>query len=198
MVDGRRKGNAFEVEVAYAVSNWVRPVADGWESRDMPPPFRRRPADKDSMPTDWLGGRDLIHRPDVFFPFSVECKKYADWSIDTLFLRPTKIQLGWWNQCVEQADDIGLAPLLILGRNNAPPCCILRSGHWDMVLSAVNHGREMRTHLGASPVAVILFEDLCRLPVAWLERMRETVKKSPHAGGEVRAGEQARSRVRGY
>lgn len=187
MVDGRRKGNGFEVEVAYAIADWLCPVSGGWKAKDALPPFRRRPADKDNMPTDWLGGRDLIHRPEVYFPFSVECKKYADWSIDTLFMKPTKVQLGWWTQCVQQADDIQLCPLLILGRNGMEPVCVLRADHWETLLGTAKWSRCAYTTLVHSNVVIVPFIDFRSVPPLWLPRMIGYTSESPHAGGRASA-----------
>lgn len=117
MVDGRRKGNAFEVDVAYILSDWVCPLAGGWRASPMSPPFRRMPADKDAYPTDWVGGRDIIHVPHVYFPFSIECKKQEGWTIDSLLAKKTKMLLSWWEQTVAQATKLGLHPMLILARN---------------------------------------------------------------------------------
>jgi hypothetical protein len=131
VVDGRRKGNAYENAVARPLSEWLAPHNDSVNYRTCPVSsllFRRRPADNDNIVTDWVGGRDLLHRPDLCFPFSVECKAWeVSFELHALF--STGAIWVWWNQAEEQAraqtrrnEELArtwpvVAPLLIFTKN---------------------------------------------------------------------------------
>lgn len=182
MVDGRRKGNSFEVEVAYLVADWIVPLPEGWEERGSPPPFRRRPADKDSLPSNWLGGRDIMHHPEVWFPFSVECKNDEDWSVDTLFVRPRASNVRWWDQCCRQAVDIGLEPLLILARARAETMVVMQERTHDLL--GINMGRYLRFSIGASTLRMFPLADLLRVPPKTLRRLGPYLPADAQTGGK--------------
>lgn len=129
MTDGRGKGEQYENEMAYAISEWAAPRSDKqpWK-RFMAAylPFRRRSTAE--FPSDWLGQRDLIHRPDVEFPFSIECKKIEGWTLDQLFTAPKWAVWQWWDQTIEQALKYELHPLLVFSRNRQPDYAMTNEG----------------------------------------------------------------------
>lgn len=180
MVDGRRKGNSFEVEMAYAFSNWVCPPTEGvWQKGD-DIPFRRRPADKDAVPSDWVGGRDLMHHPQVRFPFSVECKNDERWTVDALFTAPTKVVLSWWAQCAAQAAQIGLRPLLILSRNRHPTMAVLAQEDAPLLSFGITPSIAL-FRLGEARVSMVPLADLFTVPAARLDAVG--VLSDLHVGG---------------
>jgi hypothetical protein len=184
MRDGRRKGNRFEVDLAYAISDWVAPNAMlGWAAASVltgkPSPFRRRPADKDGMPTDWVGGRDLIHTPSVYFPFSVEAKCVEGWSMDVLFTKPTALVVGWWEQCVEQAAEIKLLPLLVMARARVEPVAVLRLADIREAFLPPS-SNALVCALGKDYVIAVALETLMKVPP---RRLKKLLPVSATTGG---------------
>lgn len=191
MVDGRRKGNSFEVEVAYLVADWIVPVSGGWKGQGAPPPFRRRPADKDSLPSDWVGGRDIMHHPRVWFPFSVECKNDEDWSIDTLFMRPRRSNVLWWEQCCHQAGAIGLVPLLLLGKARAESMAVLSERAYAAM--GLDVDRYVRFSIGGETLRLLPLEDLVLVAPKTLRRLTAMFSPNAQTGGGT--GGSLRSRL---
>lgn len=175
-VDGRNKGNKFENEIAYAISDWVVPCpnADSWRQLQVQHlPFRRRPAQCDDVATDWTGQRDLLHRPDVEFPFSIECKKIEGWTFDGLVGdNPGWMVWEWWAQTVRQARAALLYPLLVFSRNNRPPYVMISE---VVLLWAKPHmpptAPIVLAHAPDGPVAVMDLETLVRVPRSELSRL---------------------------
>lgn len=128
MVDGRVKGNKYENAVARTLSGWVSEDDDLTNYRTCPVSellFRRRQADNDNVVTTFVGGRDLMHKPGICFPFTVECK---DWKVS--FELSTLFRNGdiwkWWQQTEDQASaEPGGWPLLVFSKNQNPDYAII-------------------------------------------------------------------------
>lgn len=129
MVNGRRKGNDFENEVCIALSRWVTPSSIPAKPKLADLPFRRRSTSIMPLAGHWDGAGDILHRPSLseLWPFCVECKHVEGWSLDGA-LSSTWVVLEWWRQAERQARSVGLAPLLICGRNRRPSYAFLREG----------------------------------------------------------------------
>jgi hypothetical protein len=67
----------------------------------------------------WKGKGDILHRPDVQFPFAVEVKFVQGWSLDGLY-SPDWIVWKWWGQAKYQAVESDLLPLLLFRKNRYP------------------------------------------------------------------------------
>jgi hypothetical protein len=181
VVDGRRKGNAYENAVARPLSAWLAPHHDFTNYRTCPVSallFRRRPADNDNIVTDWIGGRDLLHRPDLCFPFSVECKAWeVSFELHALFT--TGAIWTWWRQAEEQAKAQGsVAPLLIFTKNRDFDYVVLSQG----VAQCLN----LKPHDGlcltmerpnGEAVVLVLLSDFVRADPALLPRLQASLQE---------------------
>lgn len=164
----RNKGNHYENAVARVLSGWV--------SAHLPPAyfedcsltdllFRRKPADNDNVVTDWVGGWDLIHRPDFYFPFSVECKKAEGWTMDHLVDGARMGPWSWWEQAVKQAGRIGLEPMLVFSRNLRPDYVMLTNRSATCLNPSPHAGPLLRVHSSSGLHATLLrLADLVVVP----------------------------------
>ena len=150
MKDSRGKGNRFENDVCRELSRWlVDEPTEGWPTvYDLP--FRRRTTTVMPLEGHWRGAGDIVARPDVYCPFAIEAKKVEGWSFDGLFNLKWPI-LGWWTQCVQQAEKVGLIPLLLFSKNRAkiyavlPPKLVVK-----LKLSQVGRVLVLERHDGGS------------------------------------------------
>jgi len=112
---GKRKGGAFEREVAKELSNALYGNPDElWRTKSS--------GSKVEHPGDICPVRS-----NVFFPYVVECKDVTvgGWSLDDFFKDKNNLIIQWWNKLL---DDRGLAgetyknynPLLIITKNYFP------------------------------------------------------------------------------
>ena len=121
MKDGRKKGNDFENAVCRALSQWY-----GTRSKRLSGlPFRRRSTSIMPVEGHWQGEGDILHRPDVSFPFAVECKKHEGWELDGGYYEAKWPVWDWWEQAKAQARRAKLKPLLIFTRNRRPVYVLL-------------------------------------------------------------------------
>jgi hypothetical protein len=76
----------------------------------------------------------------------------------------------WWEQAVRQGDRVGLAPLLICGRNRKPDLALLRSE--DASCLGLTQSRvELHRVADGSPVTVVLLDQLTAVRPALLSRV---------------------------
>ena len=125
MVDGRKKGAAFENEVCRALSIWLcPPPGEGRKSWDTLPvsalPFRRRFTDTTPLDGHWEGSGDILHRPGIVCMFSVECKAQQGWELDGALHNKHWPVWKWWYQTCTQARRAEKEPLLFFTRNRRP------------------------------------------------------------------------------
>lgn len=157
MVNGRRKGNDFENEVCIALSRWVdSSIPERPKLADLP--FRRRSTSIMPLAGHWDGAGDILHRPALSarWPFCVECKRVEGWTLDGALSR-SWVVLEWWEQAAKQARSVGLAPLLICGRNRRPSYAFLREGD----AKCLRPGGPFVTISGSSePIVVVLLLEL--------------------------------------
>jgi hypothetical protein len=140
MVDGRRKGLRFENTCARLMSFWASTAevcADDWQAWPLDGlPFRRRSTSIMPLEGHWRGKGDLLYRPGIRCPFSIECKLVEGWGLDSFF-EGTSVVWTWWKQCRQQAASSGLRPLLLLSRNRKPVYVLLE----DEVLGCLHTQR---------------------------------------------------------
>jgi len=124
MVNGRNKGNKYENAICLALSRWLLPSLP-FPARVEQLPFRRRSTSIMPLDGHWNGTGDILHRPDIEWPFCVECKRIEGWTLDGVFNDGWPVW-DWWLQAWKQARSAGLAPMLLLGRNRKPDYVLLR------------------------------------------------------------------------
>lgn len=111
-VNGRGKGARGERQVAKEFASWWgsdfarTPMSGGFHTRK----FRQ----------EWNAEGDLV-TPDESFPFSIECKWHEGWTLDKLITASDKCEIwSWWQQALDQAENINKIPMLVFKRNNMP------------------------------------------------------------------------------
>lgn len=113
-VNGRRKGNVAEREIAKLLQEWwskvepdcqfVRtPLSGGWSSAKVRGDFR---ASGDIMTTAKQ------------FPFVVEAKRREQWSMDSFEKGNRSPVWRWWKQSQKQADEANGLPMLWIRKNH--------------------------------------------------------------------------------
>jgi len=165
-----RKGGSYENHVAATLSDWYAPLRDeSWH--DMPVyrlPFRRRDPNGDNDATDWRGGRDLLHRPEIEFPFAIECKKSEVWELGGLFTAPKWPVWAWWDQAVDQSVVLRLPPLLVFSKNRNPDYAIVEESSFQWFAPHLTCPTIIRAQSKRGPVVLALLEDLVRVSPAVL------------------------------
>jgi hypothetical protein len=127
MTDSRRKGQSAMNQVCRAFTHWLFPDTPRKVSiYDIP--FRVRSTSIMPLDGHWEGKGDILHRPDIVFPFCTEVKKHEGWTLDAIF-RPKSPIWKWWKQCTEQADACSGIPLLVFMRNRQEPYAMLPKTH---------------------------------------------------------------------
>jgi len=163
MKDGRNKGNRFENTVCRKLSKWY-----GYPSQRLADlPFRRRSTSIMPVEGHWRGEGDVLYRPDVAFPFAVECKKHEGWELDGSLYVPTWPIWEWWDQAQEQAGNARLCPLLVFSRNHRPIYVLLKEREATWLKLRPKHG----------PVVVLWRRSGELLVLALLDDLVETEKR---------------------
>lgn len=192
MVDGRRKGNDYENEVARVLSAWAALDSDMTNYQTCPVDrllFRRKPADNNNIVSDWKGGRDLIHAPTICFPFSIECKNWmVSFELSTLF-RSRDIW-KWWQQTQDQAVAENQWPMLVFSKNLNPDYVIIPQGAAQCLELQPFAGPCMTVQRpGASePVVLALLSDLTRAPWSLVRKLDLLPRPAPPQPLATRSG----------
>jgi len=161
--DGRVKGNVFENVVCRAISTWI--VPGDWSTCPVfALPFRRRFTDTTSLEGHWEGGGDILHRPDIEFPFAVECKDREEWGdLDQMVHNPAWKVWDYWDQARAQARLVGLRPILVFKRARRPANALLEQEVAQWLHLAPKDGPVLTVVRAESePVVVALLDDLVR------------------------------------
>lgn len=165
MVKSRRKGAAFEREIARDLRGWL---GEPWTVA------RLR---TDEQQGDEHAGEFAVKGGPFRFPFAVECKTHKAFSLVQLWRKPVAGPFGsWWTQAVQQAEGARLLPMLVVRVPFGPRLVVLRRA----TAAAINalHVPGMHVHLedgthGGENLRVLLWDDLVRCDPSWL---REALK----------------------
>lgn len=186
MKDGRKKGQRYMVGISKALSTWVCATPPGTKSAHLP--FRPRSTIITPIEGHWAGKGDILHRPDVYFPFSVECKNSERGKIDALFETPTWEVWKWWEQAKRQADDSEekLLPLLIFSRNLRKNYVLLGEAVYQWMLQ-----RQQPTGLvarlwrpGDGPTVLTTLDELTSRPAVMpTGRVLSVLRRNSQGGG---------------
>ena len=106
MINGKAKGNRFELDVAKMLTEWSGKT------------FHRTPQ---SGALHWDNDKrvvsDIVPPQDLGFPFSIECKSQeVPWDFDSL-ITGKSILWKFWNQCCRDAISEEMEPLLVFSKN---------------------------------------------------------------------------------
>lgn len=105
------------LEVSRILSTWVCGTAAKAKAEDL----AFRPRSTSIMPVEghWKGKGDILCRPQVYFPFAVECKCVESGKLDSIIEAPQWPVWDWWKQAVRQAEASKpiLIPMLVFTRS---------------------------------------------------------------------------------
>lgn len=156
---GRNKGSAFERKVAkLIVANFAHVGITKQDCYRTPGSGGHRFAAK-TDPGDLVLSPDLRER----FPFSIECKHYAnlDWNV-LLSNKKKKGQFeSWWQQCCKSAV-LDTVPLLVFKRNNGNIYAMYRAGalrDLEFRRNSFQPDTYIKTWIKKHNVRVVLFEE---------------------------------------
>lgn len=166
MRNGKAKGDDFENRVCRLLSIWLVP-GDWKKAKVWALPFRRRFTDTTPLDGHWTGSGDVLHRPGIKFPFTVECKKQEKWELDGMFGAPKWRPWKWWSQARDQAYEAGLHPLLIFTRNCRPLYVLMEKEIAEWLHLKPKRGPVLRVERPAGPRLVLaVMDDLTAVPRA--------------------------------
>lgn len=185
-VNGRRKGNAAELQVAADCQFWWRrlslqeqatpdgeecefirtPQSGGWSTRRVRGNYRVA-GDISATSGSW--------------PFTVEVKRREKWTLTTLVAgRPSPVW-GWWEQCCKAANEELGIPMLWLRRNKMPWMVLLPEDIAAPILGVANSdiywpdrqliARHQTT--GFHPIGYLGEKLVKSNPVPWLASARQ-------------------------
>jgi hypothetical protein len=180
VVNGNAKGAKFENRICRAISQWL--VDGDWtKCRIDELPFRRRFTASPSLEGFWVRGGDLLHRTTVKSPFSIECKNIEGWVLDGAYSAKKWEPWGWWEQCRDQAQTVGLVPLLIFTRNRYPVYVLMtkETEEWLQVRPRSGPVARLERPSGEA-LALVLLDDLARVPRS--RALRTSVSLLANAG----------------
>lgn len=189
MVDGRAKGNRFENDVCRMLSVWVEGPQYA-NAKVYTLPFRRRFTSNTPLDGHWEGEGDILHTPDIEFPFAVECKNQEGWELDGLVGAPKWKPWSWWEQAKDQAQRAGKLPLLIFTRKHrqvlgmlekeVAKCLKIRPLHAPVVAvtrplknGLSTSGKRRRLRSKRESVVVALMSDLMEVPRSVLLKLNQ-------------------------
>ena len=160
MTDSRIKGQRFMLGVSRALSTWV--VGTDPKAKAGSLPFRPRETIREPAEGHWELKGDIRCRPDVYFPFSVECKKDESWSLEGLMEAPKCPVWKWWEQAKTQAAaGFSAIPLLIFSRNRRKNYVLMRANvhEWFALKPSVAPHLMVRRPSGEQ-LALVVLDDL--------------------------------------
>lgn len=120
-INSRSKGSDFELKIAKKLSTW-------WGED-----FHRTPMSgglgwsKDSR----VSG-DIVVPSDSLFPYSIECKKREEWTLEQFLKGKGEID-DWWNQCARDGKKVEKIPLLIFSKNFDEIYCMLPFSDFNLL-----------------------------------------------------------------
>jgi hypothetical protein len=150
--NGRAKGKIAEREVCRLLEAWwgqletgckfkPTPMSGGWSSPDVREAFHT--------------SGDLVTTAEKF-PFCIEVKRRESFSWENLTAGKASPVLGWWDQAVRQAAEMGSCPMLVFRRNREPWWVVLPYGyvfahanliHANLETFLINNGFETAARL---------------------------------------------------
>lgn len=107
-------GKRFMREVCLHLSHWI--AGTPLNARQEDSVFRVRSTALQPIDGHWKAKGDLVCRPDVPFPFAVECKNVSSVDFSSILDAPKWPVWSWWAQAKSQAIDVQQHPLLIFSR----------------------------------------------------------------------------------
>jgi len=159
---GKHKGDKFENDICRALSVWlVGSDYAGSLVQDLP--FRRRFTTSTPLEGHWDGSGDILHRPDVAFPFCVECKKREGWELDGMFGNDKWPVWTWWEQAKEQAAKTkDRYPLLVFSRNRRSIYAMLHEEVGQCLKVGSERCLVQVERNGSERVVLVLLDDLAK------------------------------------
>jgi Holliday junction resolvase len=112
-IDSRVKGSTFERAIAKKFQEWTgeqfqrAPGSGAWGTLN----------NRSDMTGD-------ITCTNPNFKYSIECKKYKDWTLETVISSKANPIWKWFKQCVEQASSCSKVPLLVFAKNRSDVYCM--------------------------------------------------------------------------
>ena len=183
MVNGRRKGNAAELEVCAKVQEWWQelplieqdtpdgnaskfirtPQSGGWSTRQVRGNFRVA-GDLSSTSESW--------------PFTVEVKRRENWTL-SMFVKAGKRGSpvwSWWAQCVKAAKEEGGVPMMWMRRSRQPWIVLMPDSVLSRVVGVPNldiyweNPAQVSKHnlCPVHPAGLLADKLLCTRPELWL------------------------------
>lgn len=173
MPEGKRKGDAFENRVCRQLSYWYTGKTQMLTCPVYDLPFRKRSTSIMPVEGHWNGHGDILHRPSMYVPFSIECKKREGWVLDGAFAWDTWEVAKWWQQASRQAERAGLEPLLVFNRNRRPVYVMLTENLSQCLKLKPKNGPALRS-VGPASLVIALLADLVE------SQKPEPRRKRPH------------------
>ena len=121
-INSKTKGSGYELKIAKILSRY-------WGEE-----FNRTPM---SGGLHWKQDNrvagDIVTPPNSIYPWTTECKKREEWSLEQV-LKGTGDVEKWWAQAVGDGERVGLRPLLIFSKNFAPDYVMLAFNDFETIM----------------------------------------------------------------
>ena len=192
---GREKGARFMRDICEVFTRWLDPTL----------PQKPKPRQEDLsfrvrstaiLPSDghWHGRGDILCRPDIYWPFTTECKKHEGWELDGMLANGAWPVWSWWSQTTKQASADGGAPLLVFSRNLRANYVLIQESTAECLRLVPKNGPVMRV---AKPdgqrLVLALLADLVAVPP---RSLRDIVASSPAKRSSRRSRRRSESNTR--
>ncbi len=121
-INSKLKGSEFERKTAKALSSW-------WGES-----FTRTPASGGlRWGSDNRVAGDIVCPPESLYPFTTECKKHEDWSLEQV-LKGTGNVEKWWTQSVNDGLRVDRKPVVIFSKNFAPSYLMINENDFNNIM----------------------------------------------------------------
>lgn len=125
-INSKHKGSEYERKIARILGAWY-----GEEFHRVPQSGGLRWGD------DTRVAGDITTHVDSSFPFTVECKKREEWTLEQL-LKGTGDLESWWAQSINDSERVNLLPMLIFSKNFSPNYIMLQESVFSKLLDWKN------------------------------------------------------------
>ncbi|MCK5018212.1 MAG: hypothetical protein KAS32_14240 [Candidatus Peribacteraceae bacterium] len=178
MINSKRKGNKFELDIAKKLSLFLSEGNnDDWFGRSQNSGGRQTIRKKQGIDThNQDGDITVVHKDVSLFGeiYTVECKHYKNIELWGLITGANSNIVTFWNQVCQKALEVNKRPILIAKQNHKPTLFITSSVVGRYIKEYFKIGPLMESTVGYETLCFYLLDDILDLdPIAFLKMTEE-------------------------